>query len=124
MTQLHRLATVSLVLAFLSVAGCASNNVGKIEGTKWETTAQSIDGKDIPAGALTLEFTKDGKLIFIAGPEQYEGTYSLGMGDYVTFNLNKEIDGRKNQLEVITINGDNLTMVDSNSETMEFRKIE
>jgi hypothetical protein len=116
--------TLRLVLlaALLLTAGCASNNKGKIEGTKWSSQAANVKGQSVPAGALTLEFGSDGSLVYKAGPQTFKGTYSLGMGDSVTLKLDRELAGRKNHVEKVVINGDRLTMTDSDGTQLMFDK--
>jgi hypothetical protein len=88
----------------------ASNNKGKIEGTKWSSLEATIKGKKLPAGALKLDFAKDGKLVYQAGPTKLTGTYVLGKGDEVIFRLDKEFAGKKEHTEKIVIQKDRLTM--------------
>lgn len=102
----------SLLISFLFTVGCssgASNNKGKIEGTKWDNETATIEGKEIAAGSVYLEFSKDGKLIF----GENEGTYTLGSGDQVTFNFDKEVSGRKSHVETVKVSGEKLTLSDS-----------
>jgi hypothetical protein len=115
--------TLRLVLlaALLLAAGCSSNK-GKIEGTKWSSQAANVKGQALPAGALTLEFGSDGSLVYKAGPQTFKGTYSLGMGDNVTLKLDQELAGRKNHVEKVVINGDRLTMTDSDGTQLTFDK--
>jgi hypothetical protein len=111
------------LFAVLFVVGCSSNNTGKIEGTKWSSLAGTVKGQPIPAGILQLEFRADGGLTYRAGPQTFTGTYSLGGGDAVTFNLDQELAGRKSHREKIVINGDNLTMTDSDGTAISFQKV-
>jgi hypothetical protein len=115
--------TLRLVLlaALLLAAGCSSNK-GKIEGTKWSSQDANVKGQALPAGALTLEFGSDGSLVYKAGPQTFKGTYSLGMGDNVTLKLDQELAGRKNHVEKVVINGDRLTMTDSDGTQLTFGK--
>ena len=122
---------VLLLLAVPFLAGCSSNNKGKIEGTKWIPEATTIGETAIPAGAGELDFrsnggltgkivgTKDGKMVELP----FEGTYTLGVGDAVMFNLTRELAGRKTLAENIVINGDQLKMTDSDgTKTIPFKK--
>src|SRR5438874_2591170 len=68
-----------LVASVLFLAGCVSNNEGKIEGT-WVSTPLTIKGEPLPPGALRLVFAADGKLEARAGERTFTGTYSLGKG--------------------------------------------
>ena len=115
-----RLACVG---ALLFTVGCSSQNKGKIEGTKWTSLASTVKGQSIPAGVLQLSFGKDGSIEYKAGPQTFTGTYSLGMGNTVTLNLNQELAGRKNHVEKIAINGDQLTMTDSDGSQMTFKQV-
>jgi hypothetical protein len=126
--RLTSVLRVAVVVALLSSLGCGSNNKGKIEGTKWSSLATTMNVKNqgmqtIPAGALTLEFSSDYKLVYRAGPMTMTGTYSLGMGDYVTLKLDKELDGRKTHTEKVVISGDRLTMTDSDGTALTFEKV-
>lgn len=103
----------------LCVVGCSSNK-GKIEGTKWTSTAATIKGQSIPAGALVLEFRGDGGLTYKAGLLTFTGTYSLGSGNSVTLKLNQELAGRKNHTESIEITGDSLVMTDTDGTQVKF----
>jgi hypothetical protein len=117
------------ILQFAAVAiamtavGCESNNKGKIEGTKWTNDAGTVDGKAVPANFIRLEFGSDGKLTYDLTLIKYTGTYSLGMGDTVTLNLDQELAGRKQHAEKVSINGDKLTMSDSNGSGLTFSKV-
>lgn len=119
-----RTAGWTLLLLALVSAGCssASNNKGKIEGTKWENEATTIDGKELAAGDVYLEFTKDGKLHLDNRDGANDGTYTLGAGDQVIFNFEKEFSGSKKHVETIKINGDKLTLSDSKG-TLVFNRI-
>lgn len=122
---LFRGARAMLVLALLvTVAGCSSNNKGKIEGTKWSCQAGTVKGNPIPAGAVRLEFSKDGKVTYVIGPKTVTGTYSLGSGDNVTFNFDQALsDGKKKAMDKIQINGDTMTMSDPDGTTLTFNKV-
>lgn len=108
--------------AILLVCGCGSNNKGKIEGTKWSSTASAIKGKSLPAGALRLDFGSDGHLVYSAGFIRMTGTYTLGTGDYVTMHLDQPLQGRKDHTERMVIQGDQLTMTDSDGTQIMFQK--
>jgi hypothetical protein len=122
MKSLRVLSSI-LVVAILFVSGCSSSNKGKIEGTKWRSVATTVKGQPLPAGALQLEFKKDGGLVYQAGPISFTGTYSLGGGDTVTFNLDRELAGRKTHQEKISISGDKMTMTDSDGTELTFDKV-
>jgi hypothetical protein len=110
-----------LPLAFV-VCGCASNNKGKIEGTKWVSQPTTVKGKALPAGILQLEFRADGSMLYRIGPQALSGRYSLGMGNSVTFNMDQELAGRKSHTETIVINGNQLTMTDTDGTTLTFNR--
>jgi hypothetical protein len=112
-----------LLASLLFVDTTKSNNKGKIEGTKWTSLATTVKGSAIPADALKLEFSKDGKLIYKAGPKTLTGTYSLGMADTVTLKFTEELAGRKDHDETIKIVGDQLTMTDSDGTAVTFKKV-
>ncbi len=114
---------IACVAGLLLACGCSSSNKGKIEGTKWTSLATTVKGNALPAGALKLEFGQDGSLVYKGGPQTYTGTYSLGMGPTVTLKLNQDLAGRKNHAEKIIINGDQLTMTDSDGTQVTFQKV-
>ena len=101
----------------------ASANKGKIEGTKWSSVEATVKGTKIAAGLLKLEFGKDGKLVYVAGAAKFTGTYELGEGDKVTFQLDQELAGRKKHIEQIAIKDNRLTMTDSDGTSLTFEKI-
>jgi hypothetical protein len=109
----------------VTFAGCSSKNKGKIEGTKWSSHATTIKGQSLPAGFLKLEFGKDGSLVYQAGPLTFRGKYSLGMGDKVTLKFDKELGntGSKTHVESVEINGDTLTMKDSDGQGGKFSRV-
>ena len=115
---LHGLLLIALLFAF----GCSSNNKGKIEGTKW--TGVTYKGAPLRKDAVTLEFRSDKKLIYRVEAQTYSGTYSLGMGDNVSFNLDQELAGRKNHVEKIRVNGNRLTMTDSDGTEVGFDRVQ
>lgn len=73
----------------------------------------TADGKEVGEGELYLEFTKDGKLYFVTTNDTLKGTYTIGSGDQVTFNFDKEVGGKKSHVEKISISGGLLTLTDS-----------
>jgi hypothetical protein len=113
-----------LVASALVAGGCgSSNNKGKIEGTKWTSLATSVKGKTVPAGVLQLEFNADGSLVYKAGPQSMTGKYSLGSGDTVVLHLDQPLAGSKTHSERISVNGDRLTMTDSNGTAVVFQRV-
>jgi cold shock CspA family protein len=79
------LPQVLIVSTVLFVIGCGSSNKGKLEGTMWGATS----------GFSFIEFTRGGKITYIVGAQKYTGTYTLGSGDSITFNLDQDMDGKK-----------------------------
>jgi hypothetical protein len=114
----YLLLAVLLVFSF----GCSSNK-GKIEGTKWISEATTMKGVAVPAGIMQLEFGSDGALVSRVGGETFTGRYSLGAGDLVTFNFDKEQAGRKSHAEKISVNGESLTMTDSDGTKLIFKSM-
>ena len=101
----------------------ASANKGKIEGTKWSSVEATVKGTKIAAGLLTLEFGKDGKLVYVAGAAKFTGTYELGEGDTATFHLDQALAGNKKHIEKIAISGTRLIMTDSDGTSLTFKKV-
>jgi hypothetical protein len=110
-----------VLIAVALVAGCSANK-GKIEGTKWTSEATTMKGQPIPAGALDLDFRSDGSLVYRAGLQTYTGTYTLGTADTVVLNLDQPIAGLKTHAEKISIDGERLTMTDSDGSKLTFVK--
>jgi hypothetical protein len=101
----------ALLVPVLFSIGCGgSNNKGKIEGTKWSSEKGTVEGKEVGEGDLYLEFTKDGKLYFVTTTVTLKGTCSVGSGDQVTFEFDKEVSGNKTHVEQISISGERLTL--------------
>jgi len=119
---LVNVARVAVVAVVFMAVGCSSSNKGKIEGTKWSSNAATVQGKSLGAGALMLEFKSDGKLVYKAGDTTWTGTYSLGMGDSVTFNTDQKLGNGTKNTERININGNTLTMKDSDGTSLTFTK--
>jgi hypothetical protein len=120
-THLPRLALAALLLWSL---GCSSSNKGRIEGTKWTSLAATVKGEALPAGARSLEFRKDGKMVYTVGSQPCNGTYALGLGPTVTFNLENEVDGRKIHPQKIVLDGDQLTMTDPDGSAVTFQRVQ
>lgn len=110
----------SLAIVLLGMAGCSSNNQGKIEGTKWNSVSTMSQGNMVPAGALSLDFGRDGSLVFKAGPQTFTGKYTLGFGNTLILNLDQMLSGRKTHHEQVTISGTMLTMKDSDGTELSF----
>lgn len=115
--------SLALAALLLLSLGCSSNNKGRIEGTKWTSLAATVKAGAIPAGARYLEFGKDGKMVYTADSQPSKGTYALGLGPTVTFNLEKEVDGRKIHPQKIVIDGERLTMTDPDGSEVAFQRI-
>ena len=115
-----RLAFAALLLFSF---GCSSSNKDRIEGTKWTSLAATVKGESLPAGARYLEFSKDSKMVYTTGGQPHTGTYSLGLGPTVTFNLEKEVDGRKIHPEKIVIDGDRLTLTEPDGSQVTFQMV-
>jgi predicted Zn finger-like uncharacterized protein len=100
-----------------------SNNSGKIEGTKWRSMGAFINGRNIPAGALKLDFAADGGLRYETPLGVFTGTYTLDPGDKVVLNLDQVLAGSMRHEERVVIKGDRLTMSDSDGTAMTFEKV-
>jgi hypothetical protein len=109
-----------LTLPLVFAAGCASENKGKIEGTKWRSYASTVKGQSVSDGALWLHFKADGGLVYRAGGHTFTGTYKLSWGKTVIMNLDRELAGRKSHSERVEILGGRLTMTDSDGTAMTF----
>lgn len=117
--------TILLTLAVLSLAGCSSNNAGRIENTLWICDAQTVNGTLLPRGALVLAFRADGTMKCTRQfTDSYPGTYSLSMGDYVTLRFDRPYGETKATVhtEKITIRGDKMTMVDADGTVVTFTR--
>jgi hypothetical protein len=113
----------ALLATVILCSGCMSKNKGKIEGTSWSSMAATVKGVSVPPGTLKLEFGANGKLIYVTPIQTFTGTYSLGMGDYVTLNLDQELGGKKSHAERVSILGNQLTMRDSDGTEVVFSKV-
>jgi hypothetical protein len=116
------LARMALIAAFVVAAGC-SENKGRIEGT-WTSTATTVKGEEIPAGAQRLQFGKDGHLFYTMFGKLYRGNYALGMGAAVTFTLEEDLDGRKIHAHKVVVDGDQLTLTSADGKVLTFHKID
>ena len=79
----------------------------------------------VDVDVVSLFFTvreKKGGLVYRAGTQTFNGTYTLGMGDGVTFNLTRELAGRKTHYEQCVIVEDRLTVSDSDGTKINFSK--
>ena len=62
-------------------------------------------------------------MTYVAGPRTFTGRYALGTMDYVTFNLDQELAGRKSHVQRLAISGDRLTVTDSDGTNLTFAKV-
>jgi hypothetical protein len=117
-----RILLIAMLAVLPFLAGCSSNNKGKIEGTSWTSTQTNIKGASVPAGHAQLTFHANGKLFYYVGDNTYSGSYSLGIGDTVILNFDQNVVGRKTHHQRIVINGKKLTLIDSDGTTVVFEK--
>lgn len=138
-----------LAVAFIALlgTGCSSKNTGKIVG-KWKvvspaTKSAAMDQLKADGVAMAWEFRADGTFTLsfvpaddspkakagaaeanrnIAGKE-FSGKYTLGFGDRVNFTGAKDLYGGDAASTNITINGDNMTMKDSDGATAKLTRI-
>lgn len=120
--RIASLPRLALVAALVLAAGCSSNK-DKIEGTMWNSAASTVKGKQLPAGARQLHFDRDGRLIYADAGRIFKGTYDLGMGSAVTFNLEQEFEGRKIHPYKIVVDGDQLTLTSADGSKVKYVKI-
>lgn len=99
-----------------------SRNKGKIEGTKWTSIPSVVKGKNLPGGILGLEFGKDGTLTYRIVKMSFQGSYIVGGANRVTLFLEEPLAGSKTHVEDITVDGDRLTMTDSDGTALTFEK--
>ncbi len=113
------------VVLLLPLAGCSSNNTGKIEDTLWVCEAQTINSSSLSRGSLVLAFRADGTMNCTRQfTDNYPGKYTLSMGDYVTFRFDRPYGDTKATVhtEKITIDGDKMTMVDVDGTVVKFTR--
>jgi hypothetical protein len=122
--RLARVRRLSPLLLLLFVCGCASHNKGKIEGTKWSSQPCTIKGQSLSANAFELQFGADGSLVYKGPAGTFNGTYSCGMLDYVSFHLSQPLpgNGKTDVTETIRISGNSLTMSDLDGTTITFTR--
>ena len=113
----------ALAVVCVALAGCSSNNKGKIEGTKWVSISQKVNGQQLAEGALALEFKSDGGLVYKAGPNTYTGKYTLGSGDRVNMHLDQELGGRKSHHQTVKVNGSEMDVIDWDGTSAKFKKV-
>jgi hypothetical protein len=73
-------------------------------------------------GYIELDFHKDGSLYYIIRGKIHTGKYSLGPGRAVILHLDEPVAGLKTHTETVTIQGDRLTMTDTDGTELSFRK--
>jgi hypothetical protein len=130
--RLARLARPIVLLPLVFVVGCLSENKGKIEGTRWVSRPATISAKmappgypssvRVPGGYLELHFHQDGNLYYIIRGKIHTGKYSLGMGNIVTFHLDEPVAGMKIHAEKIVIDGEQMSVTDSDGTQLTFDK--
>jgi uncharacterized protein (TIGR03066 family) len=121
-----RRASVIVGVLLLGLAGCASNNKGKIVG-KWQSTSVP---PAMSGASVTLDFRSDGTMTMtVSGPGgsvNLPGKYTLGMGDHVTFDFDRAADLQKGVTktsERIQIDGGTMTMKDPDGATFTFKRL-
>jgi hypothetical protein len=118
-----------LVLA----AGCSSNNKDTLHDTTWISEKITIKDVELPEGARVLEFKKDEqnlKVIYTikdpkdmaAEPRVLKGKCELGSGDWVTLTFDEKLNDRKQHVEKIVVDGDRMTMTDSDGTSLTFKR--
>jgi hypothetical protein len=113
-----------IVLVVLVAVGCSSNK-GKLEGTRWTSEEITVRGHRQLAGYRTLEFKDDGTMVYqLKGQPTVTSRWSLSPGSNVVFRFEEPLGGRKVHTEKITIDGDTLTMTDSDGTSISFTRLE
>jgi hypothetical protein len=98
-------------------------NEGKLEGTRWSSDAQTVKGNRLPPGALTLEFTRTGGMTYGVGNAPLTGRYVLGVGEFVRFDLDRELNRSKRHLQRIVVEGNKLKVTDFDGTAMVFTRV-
>jgi hypothetical protein len=122
---------VLVAVAAVGSAGCfKSENVGKLEGTKW-SSAYVPDFKGISGRGLTMsiQFTDGGRFnMEMRSPLislRCSGTWRLGSGETVYLDdVAPAVGGYTSFTESITITGDTMTMTDPDGTKIIFTKID
>jgi len=73
-------------------------------------------------GFMELHFHKDGSLYYIVRGKLHTGKYSLGAGNAVTLSLDEAVAGMKVHTETVVIEGERLTMTDTDGTELSFRR--
>jgi len=117
---------LTVLLPLVLATGCLSENRGKIEGTRWRSLAGTIQAQGrrvrVGDGFMELHFHQDGSLYYIVRGRIHTGKYSLGAGKAVTLYLDEAVAGMKVHTETVVIQGDRLTMTDSDGTELSFRR--
>ena len=95
---------------------------GKIEGTKWKSLKSTVNGNEIPAGAISIDFNANMTFTYRAGPMTWTGKYVLLDGDDIKLLSEQDLGGSKENLEKIVIDKNALTMTDPNGTALKFEK--
>ena len=103
------------VFALLALAaGCASHNKDKLVG-KWEAKNRVLQFKSDQT--LTYDVTDP------AGKElNLTGKYECNSGYFVTLKFDQKLNDRKQHVEKIVVDGDHLTMTDSDGTSVTFTR--
>jgi uncharacterized protein (TIGR03066 family) len=106
-----RLAALGLLVL---AAGCASHNKDKLVG-KWEAKNRALEFKSDQT--LTYDVTD------AAGQElKLTGKYECNSGYFVTLKFDQKLNDRKQHVEKIVVEGDQLTMTDSDGTSVTFTR--
>jgi len=106
----------------------ASNNKGKLEGTKWASDEVTVQGLKMPKGAFVVAFEKDGTFVQeVKAPDlparTAKGTWSLGSGDDVIMEgEDPERKIKAKETVQVVIKGDKAT-VTSKAGSLTFTKV-
>ena len=116
--------TPRLILPALLVflPACGSRNTGLLENTVWTSLPATIQNQSFPAGHFRLQFGPDDVLEYRAGNRTYRGVFALGRGDRVIFKFPYELAGLKDHTQRIAIDGDRLTLTDTNGVQVAFAR--
>jgi hypothetical protein len=99
-----------------------SNLKGKIEGTRWRCLKSVINGIDIEAGSISINFKSNLTFEYKAGPMTWTGRYVLLEGDGLKLLSDQELGGTKENFEKIIIEKDMMTMTDPSGTQLKFSK--
>jgi hypothetical protein len=112
-----------LILACGAATGCKpSNNKGLIEGTKWTSLPQVVQGQQMPEGFLKIEFTADKTFTYQLGTSTLTGKYSIGSGDEVTLFYDQVVGGHKKHVQRVRVKGNEIEIIDAQGSTRKFRR--